>query len=207
MNILVIDDLATPGYAVASYVADALNAEGSHVASLNDALASAKKPNLIVLKTPMPGLDGETSVSRLRSAFPYSKIIALVLNPSVDAYRRLRKAGIHGYISIQDHADELVRAARAVLAGQQHITPRLAMESWEPVTDQLSSLTDRERSVLILFAQGMSMKEIASELYISLKTAETHRNNIGRKLGNPNRSQLTFLALNNGLVTPDLLAI
>jgi DNA-binding CsgD family transcriptional regulator len=68
--------------------------------------------------------------------------------------------------------------------------------------DPIAMLTPREKSELILCAQGYTMKEVANTLNISVKTAETHRNNIGRKLGHPNRSQLTAFALSHHLIDP-----
>jgi DNA-binding NarL/FixJ family response regulator len=103
---------------------------------------------------------------------------------------RVRKAKIDGLIYKQDSQEEFTYAIKRMLAGGFYFPPSCAgLEFDQPAENTLvDSLTDRERSVLVLYAQGRTMKEISDTLHISVKTAETHRYHIGVKLGRANRS-------------------
>lgn len=107
---------------------------------------------------------------------------------------RARRLKLNGFILKQDGTEELFYAIKTIMAGGFYSPPSMSnvLRDTVEITDPLEKLTQREKSVLTLYAQGLCLKEIATELNISVKTAETHRNNFGRKLGYLNRSQLAL---------------
>jgi DNA-binding NarL/FixJ family response regulator len=120
-----------------------------------------------------------------RQIRPYAKIGILTRHDHMDLFLRARRQRLNGFILKKDSPDELSYAIRTMLAGGFYTPPSMSssvMAHTEPA-DAVAALTQREKSVLSLYAQGYSMKEIANCLNVSVKTAETHRNNLGRKLG------------------------
>lgn len=121
---------------------------------------------------------------------PHAKIGILTRHDHLDLFHRARKHRLNGFILKQDSPDELGYAIRTMLAGGFYTPPSMSstLMTYAEPADPVERLTQREKSVLSLYAQGFSMKEIANCLHVSVKTAETHRNNLGRKLGHPNHT-------------------
>jgi DNA-binding NarL/FixJ family response regulator len=158
-------------------------------------------PSLIILDLMMPGLGSLLAVKEIREIRPDVKIAILTGRTDEDLLLRARKLGVNAYILKGDRPDELRYAIRTILDGGYYLPPSMSAAALGSrgqnlqVISKYDSLTHKEKSVLVLMAQGLQMKEVASRMSISVKTAETHRVNMGRKLGNPNRSQLVALAI------------
>jgi two-component system nitrate/nitrite response regulator NarL len=149
-------------------------------------LCQTHSPALVLLETHMPGLDTFSAAADIRRLRPHAKIGLLTRHSDPQTLSRVRKHHLHGLIYKCDPTEELHYAIKRMLGGGFYTPPSATPSSLTPqVDDGLNSLTERENSVLALYAQGLSIKDIANELHISVKTAETHRNNFGRKLGIP----------------------
>ena len=145
----------------------------------------------------LPGLDSFSAAVEIRRLQPAARIAILTSHALPDQLLRTRRLRLNGFILKRDASEELFYAIRTILTGGFYSPPSMSTLLRDQVDhqDPLAGLTQREKSILTLYAQGLSLKEIADELNISVKTAETHRNNLGRKLGHPNRSQITAFAL------------
>ncbi len=141
----------------------------------------------------MPGLDSFSAALDIRALRPHTKIALLTNHALPDQLQRARRLRLNGYILKKDGSEELFYAIKTILGGGFYAPPALSNELRDQTEmgDPLGWLTQREKSVLALYAQGLSIKEIAGALNVSVKTAETRRNNFGRNLGHMNRSQLT----------------
>ena len=150
----------------------------------------------------LAGLDSFSTALEIRQLRPEAKIAIFTRHALADQLLRARRLRLNGFILKKDGSEELFYAIKTMLAGGFYSPPSLSnvLRDQTEISDPLGRLTQREKSVLALYAQGLSLKEIASELNVSVKTAETHRNNFGRKLGYMNRSQLTAFALQHHLV-------
>jgi DNA-binding NarL/FixJ family response regulator len=150
-------------------------------------LCQTHSPALVLLETMMPGLDTFSAAADIKRLRPHVKIGLLTCHTDAQTLARVRKHHLHGLIYKCDPPEELHYAIKRMLGGGFYVPPSAAPPSLDtPVNENvLEALTERETSVLTLYAQGLSIKEIANELHISVKTAETHRNNFGRKLGIP----------------------
>jgi two-component system response regulator NreC len=137
------------------------------------------------------------------------KVAFLLDRPHAETARAAMDQRMDGIILKSDSPEELYRAIKVIMNGQTNVPPSLAQMLYQPLRDDstLSNLTPREVIALTLLAQGMTQKQIADFMHVSIKTAETHRNNLGRKLGQPNRAQLFALALKHGLVSQEQLEI
>jgi two-component system nitrate/nitrite response regulator NarL len=149
----------------------------------------------------MPGLDSFSAALQIRQLHTNVKIAFLTTHALPDQLVRARRLRLNGFILKKDDSEELFYALRTILGGGFYAPPSMStfLRDQNGDQDPMSGLTQREKSVLTLYAQGKSIKEIAVELDVSVKTAETHRNNLGRKLGHPNRSQITAFALKHNL--------
>lgn len=157
----------------------------------------------------MPGLDTFSAAVEIRQLHPTTKIAILTRHGSIEHAVRAKRMRLNGFILKQDPPEELFYAIRTIRTGGFYLPPSMSaqLRDIREDLDPLHSLTLREKAVLTLYAQGRSMKEVANELNISVKTAETHRNNFGNKLGHPNRSQLTAFAMKHNLVSGEQLAV
>jgi len=133
---------------------------------------------------------------------PHAKIAILTRHNHPHLFARARRARLNGFVLKQDSFEELNYAIRTMLRGGFYMPPSMSGAMVEPSmeSDPIECLTPRERSAFALYAQGYVVKDIASCLHVSVKTAETHLNNLRRKLGHPNRAQVTAFALSHHLV-------
>ncbi len=173
-------------------------------------MARTHKPSVAVLDLAMPVLNGIDAARQIAAANARTKVIIL----SVHADRRFvtesLRAGAAGYVLKDCAFDELAHAVRVAAAGQTYLSPAVARTVVEDYVGrsprQRSSafvaLTDRERQVLQLIAEGRSAKHIATDLGVSIKTVETHRANIMKKLGKHSIAELTKYAIREGLTPP-----
>ena len=163
------------------------------------------KPDVVLLDVVMPGKSGIEGLPSLLQASPESKVLVLSMQDDPQYVREAFEAGASGYV-LKEAADvEVVGAVRAVAAGDRYVHPALgarlvAAEAEERKRAEADPLSDREREVLALLALGHTNQEIAALLYISVRTAETHRAHIMQKLGLASRAELVRYALDHGLI-------
>lgn len=166
-------------------------------------------PHIVLLDIAMPGLGGLETTLELKKLAPEVKIVILTQYANKEYLFRFLKAGVSGYVLKRAAASELVSAIKAVYRGGTFIHPDVAPAVIEGylggVTpaeqeDPYENLTDREKQVLKLVAEGKTNKEIAEILSISVKTAMAHRAHVAEKLGIHNKAELVKLALKRGIV-------
>ncbi len=173
------------------------------------ALVESQKPEIVVLDISMPHLGGLETLERLRSKHPDVKVILLSVHDDTPFIQSAISLGADGYVLKNGRADEIITAIRAVTKGGSYFSPVVAKEIVEQLRappsknhDPFSVLSTREREVLHLIAEGLSAKEVASELQISTKTVEAHRTSLMRKLGVRKATELVRYALRHGLIEP-----
>jgi DNA-binding NarL/FixJ family response regulator len=173
-------------------------------------LAIRKKPDLLLLDLSMPRLGGISAVKDIKGQVPEVKILILTIHESDQYILEAFDAGADGYCIKDATREELLIAIQSVLEGKVYISPGIAdnvMEGYLEGRKKLKTkttwdtLTQREREVLKLLAEGYLNKEIADLLNISVKTVEKHRANIMNKLEMHNVAALTAYAIGKGLVT------
>lgn len=163
----------------------------------------AQKPNVILLDVVMPGESGIEAVPKLLHESPDAKILVLSMQDDPHYVREAFAAGASGYV-LKEAADaEVVEAVRQVAGGGRYVHPVLgarmvAADAAAQAAAESDPLSDREREVLKLLALGHTNQEIAKQLYISVRTAETHRAHIMRKLGLETRAELVRYAIDHG---------
>lgn len=169
--------------------------------------ARETSPDVILLDIAMPGLGGLEAVPFIQREAPRARILILTQYEHADYVRRFLRLGVSGYVLKKAAGAELISAIRAAHRGGLVLDPAIAREALKeadggtaPSDDPYESLTDRERQVLKLVAEGRSNKEIASLLDISVKTAMTHREHVMQKLNLHNRTDLTRFAIRRGII-------
>lgn len=174
------------------------------------AQAVALKPDVAVLDVGMPQLNGIDAAQQIARRQPSTRVLMLSMHGD-DAYvTRALQAGVSGYV-LKDSADhELLRAVAAVASGQSFFSPAVARFMLDDYVRRLSgrssgdryeSLSDREREIFQLVAEGRTNREVSELLAISLATVETHRARILQKLGIHNTAELVLFAVRRGIVT------
>lgn len=168
--------------------------------------AEAMRPSVAVLDISMPKLSGIEAVRRIRAALPDTRILALTVHDEEEYVVHMVKAGVSGYLVKDSAATELVKAVRALAAGQGYFGPQAAQVLAEQYrrpkdfTDPYGELTKREREVFHLIVAGKTTKEIAIELGITAKTADNHRTRVMGKIGARNSAELVRYAAKNQLL-------
>jgi len=189
-----------PGWIVA---AEAVNGR--------DAVAMAEelKPDIVVLDLTMPELNGLEAARRIISAEPSARILILTAHESEQLVREVLSAGARGYVLKSDAGRILVAALQALLDGRSFFTTTVArmvldgyLRSESRDAAALPTLSAREREIVQLLAEGNSNKDIARVLKISVKTAETHRSNIMRKMAFESLPELVRYAIRNNIIEP-----
>ncbi len=167
----------------------------------------ALDPDVVLMDIAMPGLGGIEAALEIRKLGVRSKVLVLSQYEDREYVRRLLKAGVAGYVLKKSAGSQLAEAIRAVHRGGLVLDPevaRTAMEDRGPAApadaDPYEALTDREKQVLKLVAEGHSNKEVADVLGISVKTAMSHRERVMEKLGLHNRTELVRFALRKGVI-------
>jgi two-component system response regulator NreC len=159
------------------------------------------KPAVLILDLNMPGRSSLEAIPDIQKASPDTEIVVLTMQNELVFARRALQAGVRGYV-LKEAADaELVQAVRSAAAGDTYLQPalgaRLAAGTDQAGADELS---ERERGVLHLIALGHTNAEVAEQLFISIRTVESHRAHIQQKLGLSSRAELVRYALERGLV-------
>jgi DNA-binding NarL/FixJ family response regulator len=173
-------------------------------------LCEEHKPDVAILDISMPELNGLEATRRIRKQSPLTSIIILSLHFSDELVKEVVEAGARGYVMKADTDRDLMNAVEAIANQRTFFTPRAAEMLLSNLSDRLapyeaptllrSRLTPREREIVQLLAEGNSSKEVAGALGISVKTAETHRANIMRKLQVHSASELVRYAIKNSII-------
>jgi two-component system response regulator NreC len=167
--------------------------------------ARALKPDVILLDVVMPGQSGVEVLPSLLKEAPNARVLVLSMQDDPSYVREAFAAGASGYVLKEAADEEVVAAVRAIADGRSYVHPALgarlvAAEAQERAAAEADPLSDREREVLRLLALGHTNQEIAKMLYISVRTAETHRAHIMQKLRLETRAELVRYALSHGLL-------
>jgi DNA-binding NarL/FixJ family response regulator len=168
-----------------------------------------KAPDVVLLDVHLPGGGGAEVVRRVHQRAPDRKFLALSVSDAAEDVIGVIRAGARGYVTKNITGPELVDAIRRVADGDAVFSPRLAgfvLDAFAgtievaQVDEDLDRLTEREREVMRLIARGYAYKEVAKELYISIKTVETHVSSVLRKLQLSSRHELTRWASDRRLI-------
>lgn len=167
------------------------------------------QPDVIVMDLTMPNLNGVEATRQVVAEYPGVKVLALSMHSDKRYVAGVLGAGASGYLLKDCALEELVRAIHVVVANQTYLSPGVAgivVEGYMahlPATESalMSNLTAREHEVLQLIAEGKAIKEIASTLHVSVKTVETHRQQIMNKLDVYSVAELTKYAIREGLTS------
>jgi two-component system response regulator NreC len=164
----------------------------------------AYKPDVLLLDLHMPGGPSLQAIPEMREASPATRIVVLTMQNSPGFVREALRAGAIGYVTKEAADDEVLEAVRLAADDQPYLHPKLgARLATEPVEEgPPDDLTEREVGVLRLIALGHTNTEIASQLYLSVRTVESHRAHIQQKLRLSTRAELVRYALEHGLVEP-----
>lgn len=177
----------------------------------DEALAKARElnPDIILMDISMPRMNGLAVTEALRKDAPQVKVLILSVHGNKEYIFRIIQAGAHGYVSKEAPPEELLRAIESIHAGEPFFSPDIARAALTQFVNNggkkepFAQLTSREREVLVLIAEGQSNKEIANKLGIGVRTIETHRERIMRRLDIHSVAGLTKFAIANGMVTLD----
>ncbi|WP_249021695.1 response regulator transcription factor [Conexibacter sp. S30A1] len=182
--------------------------EGFEVVAEAEDVASARRyvrghhPDVLVLDLNMPGEESIEAIPGLRSEFPETQIVVLTMQNEPAYARRTLSDGVLGYVLKESADGELVDAIRAAVAGERYLNPRLGAKlAAEPLPGPPDGLSQRELEILRLIALGYTNGQIADELYLSIRTVETHRAHIQQKLGLADRAELVRYALDRKLLS------
>ena len=213
IKVLIVDDhtLVRDGIrALLALVAD-VKVVGE-AANGKEALEKVKKlaPDVVLMDLAMPIMSGLESTRRIRKRFPGTKVLALTQYEDREYIVPTIEAGARGFVSKTAAFSELASAIQAVYQGESFLSPIAAAAvveecqqkvSAEGETDSYQNLTDREREMLKLVAEGYTAREIAAMLVISLRTVETHKTNLMKKLSIRNKADLIRFAIRKGIIT------
>lgn len=171
-------------------------------------LARKLSPHVVVMDVAMPDLNGIEATRKIIKANPNLKVVALSGHVNQGFVREMFAAGASAYILKQTASDELIRAIRAVAAGKKYLSSEVArgvVDAYVELSQSASKapafvvLTEREREILQLIAEGKSTKDIGGDIGVSVKTVETHRHNIMEKLNLHSVAELTKYAIREGI--------
>ncbi len=165
---------------------------------------SVHRPALVVLDLHLPGEPSLPAIARMKQISPTTRFLILTMYDDPMFARHALEAGASGYMLKEAAPIELIRALRAVAAGERYVHPslgaRLAAREHDGLA--LDRLTEREREVLIRVVRGSTNKQIAAELHLSVRTVETHRARLQDKLGLSGLLELVEFARRHGLIEP-----
>jgi DNA-binding NarL/FixJ family response regulator len=162
-------------------------------------------PDVLLLDIAMPGLGGLEAAIEVRKECPETRVLVLTQYEDKEYVARFLAVGASGYVLKKAAGAELVSAIRSVRRGGLVLDPAIARDalaSPAAASGPYETLTDREKQVLRLVAEGRSNKEVAAELGIGVKTAMTHREHVMEKLGLHGRTELIRFAIKHGVVEP-----
>jgi len=164
-------------------------------------------PDVVLMDLLMPNMDGVTAIARIKAELPETEIVTMTSFIEEEKVTAALEAGASGYVLKDAEAEEVAQAIRAAHAGEVHLDPQVARllaqrmrAKKEP--EPVEPLTEREKDVMRLLAQGMSNKDIGARLFITERTARTYVSNILGKLGLASRTQAALWAVEHKLAEP-----
>lgn len=175
------------------------------------ALCQTYRPHVVLMDMNMPGMSGIEATRRVRELHPEAVVLMLTVAAGDEGVLDAIRAGASGYLLKEAHLAEIVAGVKAAADGRSPISPRVAGALVESVrrhvpvpgsSADIASLTDRERAVLVLLADGLDNNEIAARLYVSPSTVKNHVSHVLEKLGVDNRVQAAAFAIHHGLDRP-----
>ncbi|MFI8413829.1 response regulator [Paeniglutamicibacter gangotriensis] len=213
LRVLIVDDHAIVRRGIAAYleVLDDIEtvgqAENGRVAleRLAELATFESLPDLVLLDLIMPVMDGMKTLKQIKEKYPSVKVVILTSFGEPERLHEALRQGARGYLLKDAGPEDVAAAIRAAARDEVYIDPALALDltkSFASPPTGISTLTERERDVLVLVAEGHSNQDIAGNLGISERTARTHVSNVLGKLGVSSRTQAALTAVNAGLVSP-----
>ncbi len=215
IRILIADDHALVRAGIAAYLnmSDEFEVVGEAADGVEAIEVAMKlKPDVILMDIAMPTLGGLEATLEIKKRYPEIKVLVLTQYDDAVYVRRFLKAGASGYLLKKAVATDLIAAIKAVAAGEMYLHQSIAssvvdgylgVQKGEPGEDPYEKLTDREKQVLKLIAEGCTHKEIADILNISVRTTVAHQENICLKLGLHSRISLIKFAIQKGIIKID----
>jgi len=209
IRVLLVDDHPVVRKGLSSYLSN--YGQVSIIGEASDGREALRKarelsPDLVLMDIEMPRMNGLTAADTLRKENPKIKVLVLSMHSDSDNVLRILQAGGRGFVLKQAPTDDLIKAIESIISGETFFSPdvaRVAINQYVrgagdgPQTGQVSN---RAREVLIAIAEGLSNKEIACRLGVGVRTIETHRERIMRKLNIHSVAGLTKFAIAKGLV-------
>ncbi|MCG8688607.1 MAG: response regulator transcription factor [Desulfobacterales bacterium] len=172
--------------------------------------AISLKPDIMMMDISMPDLNGVEATARIRQEVPHTRVIALSMHSSKSIIDKMFASGASGYILKESAFDEIYDAIQGVIRGNFYLTPSIArmyvddqglsLSNWEELP-KFSKISKKEREILQLVAEGEKTRDIAEKLGVSIKTVETHRRNIMKKLNIFSVAGLTKYAIQEGIIS------
>lgn len=181
-------------------------ADGNEAVQLTESL----KPDVVVMDMTMPHLNGLEATRQIKKAHPEVQVLVLTMYTNEAYLFQMLKAGASGYLVKQSAPDELLSAIEAVYQGDSYLSPSVSRTLVDEyvrqveetdVDDSYNNLTVREREILQLAAEGLTNREMADKLHISIKTVGVHRANLMEKLGLQNAADLIKYAIRKGIIS------
>jgi two-component system NarL family response regulator len=174
----------------------------SVLSSGQDAVAQVQdlQPDVMLLDLNMPGLSGLNATEMILENCPDTHILILSMHDSPEYISTAMAHGAKGYVLKDVPTEEIYTAIKTVTGGEQYLCTGAKIALEPKISDGREPLTSREQTILLALAQGRSNKEVAAQLSISVRTVETHRNNIKRKLGISSTAGLTRYAMEHGVL-------
>ncbi|HEX8918026.1 MAG TPA: response regulator transcription factor [Chloroflexota bacterium] len=169
------------------------------------------RPDVVVMDIAMPNLNGLEATRQIRRRSPSVNVVILTMHEDKLYFLQIVKAGAMGCVLKRSMGRELVEAIRAAARGESHFPSAMVTTVVQdyrrlldsPVSEDMNPLTEREREILQLVAEGQTNREIADLLTVSIKTVQTHRANLMEKLGAHDRTDLVKFAIKLGLIPAD----
>jgi DNA-binding NarL/FixJ family response regulator len=211
VRVFVVDDHAVVRRGLRAYLESVEDmevvgeaAEGQEALEGIAALVAAERaPDVVLMDLLMPGMDGISAIAAISQGHPELAVVAMTSFTQADLVHGALQAGAAGYLLKDAEADEVAAAIRAACRGEVHLDATIAKQLTRslvaPGPHAVTALTDREREVLVLVAQGLSNQQIADSLVISERTARTHVSNILSKLEVASRTQAALVAIREGI--------
>jgi two-component system response regulator NreC len=176
-----------------------------------EAVAQARelRPDLVLMDIGMPGLSSFEAVRQIKKLRPETKVLFLTMYDDEDYLSQCLEAGASGYVLKDTPAEQVIAAIREVRRGGKYLSPRILSKLVEDIRTRnpedrykprLATLTPREREILKFLAEGLSVKEVAVRLNLSIKTVEAHKFNLMRKLDIHNKAQLVQYAIKRNII-------
>lgn len=208
IRVLLVDDHAVVRSGLSAFLSAFDDLELAGEASSGEravALCPQLQPDVVLMDLAMPGMDGAAATRKIREQCPQVQVIALTSFKEKEMVEAALQAGAIGYLLKDVSADELARAIRAAAAGKPTLAPeaqQVLIDGMHKPADQPGfDLTEREREVLALIAEGLNNQQIAEKLVVSLSTVKFHVSSILSKLGASSRTEAVSIALKSNLST------